>query len=47
MTELLQQDLNTIYRWADENFMKFNENKFEQMSHEATQNVREGVYYTK
>ena len=27
--ELLQQDLNTVYRWADENLMEFNENKFE------------------
>ena len=27
--------------------MEFNENKFEQMSHGATQNVEAGVYYTK
>ncbi len=27
--------------------MEFNENKFEQMSHGATQNARTGVYYTK
>ncbi|MCP4252991.1 MAG: hypothetical protein GY775_06210, partial [Candidatus Scalindua sp.] len=46
-TELLQQDLNKIYKWADENLMEFNENKFEQMSHGATQNVKAGVYYTK
>merc|ERR1711874_608319 len=31
-TELLQQDLNTIYNWAFSNRMKFNENKFERMS---------------
>ena len=27
--ELLQQDLDTVYRWADENLMEFNENKNE------------------
>merc|ERR1711951_95538 len=27
-TELLQQDLNTIYKWADDNLMQFNEGKF-------------------
>ena len=27
-TECLQQDLNKIYTWADENLMEFNENKF-------------------
>ena len=31
-TEHLQQDLNRIYTWADENLMEFNENKFEKMS---------------
>ena len=32
-TELLQQDLNTIYKWADDNLIQFNEDKFEWMSH--------------
>ena len=27
-TECLQQDLNKIYTWADENLMEFNDNKF-------------------
>ena len=27
-TEYLQQDLNKIYTWADDNLMEFNENKF-------------------
>ena len=27
-TECLQQDLNKIYTWADENLMEFIENKF-------------------
>ena len=29
----LKEDLNKIYRWAEVNKMKFNENKFEQISH--------------
>ena len=32
-TEILQRDLDEIYRWADENCMEFIENKFEMMSH--------------
>ena len=32
----LQQDLDRIYTWADENLMEFNENKFEKMSHDDT-----------
>ena len=46
-TERLQQDLNKIYTWADENLMIFNENKFEQMSHADTKNVGKGIYRTK
>ena len=46
-TECLQQDLNKIYTWADENLMEFNENKFEQMSHRDTKNVSKGIYKTK
>ena len=26
--ELLQQDLDTVYRWADENLKELNEKKF-------------------
>ena len=44
---LLQQDLNKIYKWADENLMEFNENKFEQMSHGTSINVVDVVYKTK
>ena len=46
-TLLLQQDLDRIYKWADENLMEFNENKFEQMSHGTTTNVVDVVYRTK
>ena len=46
-TERLQQDLNKIYTWADENLKEFSENKFEQMSHGETENVGKGIYKTK
>ena len=45
--EKLQQDLEKVYNWAEENLMEFNEDKFEQMSHGHTENVREGIYKTK
>ena len=45
--ELLQQDLNTIYKWADDNLMQFNEGKFERMSHGDAKNVERGAYNTK
>ena len=32
-TELLQQYINRIYKWADDNLMQYNERKFKQMSH--------------
>merc|ERR1712215_430811 len=31
--ELMQKDLDAVYRWAEKNKMKFNEKKFEQMAH--------------
>ena len=31
--EIMQEDLNTIYKWAQENSMKFNSNKFEQLNY--------------
>ena len=46
-TELLQQDLITIYNWVYENLVQFNENKFERMSHGDAKNVERGVYKTK
>ena len=46
-TVLLQQDLDKIYKWADENLMEFNEKKFEQMSHGTSKNVIDVVYRTK
>ena len=45
--ELLQRDLDIVYKWADENLMEFNENKFEQMSHGETKNTNAGIYKTK
>ena len=43
----LQQDLDKIYAWADDNLMQFNEDKFQQLSHGVTKNVGKGVYKTK
>merc|ERR1712121_52988 len=31
--ELMQKDLDAVYRWAEKNKMKFKEKKFEQMAH--------------
>merc|ERR1712215_365877 len=31
--ELMQKDLDTVYRWAKKNKMNFNEKKLEQMAH--------------
>merc|ERR1711867_354501 len=46
-TEILQRDLDEIYRWADENHMEFNENKFEMMSHGNNGINEPGKYKTK
>ena len=42
----LQTDLECIYKWANDNSMKFNENKFEQMSHGVTVGVEVEPYKT-
>ena len=42
-TELLQQDLNTIYKWADDNLMQFNGGKFERMSHGDGKNAEKAL----
>ena len=44
---MLQQVLDTVYRWTDENLMEFNENKFEKMSHGKTGDIEEGIYRTR
>ncbi|CAL4188377.1 unnamed protein product, partial [Meganyctiphanes norvegica] len=43
---LLQKDLNVIYDWANKNLMKFNENKFQQMSHGEAKNIKIEPYKT-
>ena len=35
----MQEDLETIYKWARENLMEFNEKKFEQMAHGEIENI--------
>ena len=42
--ELLQRDLDTIYSWAEENIMEFNEGKFERMSHGKAGDIEEGTH---
>ena len=37
--EIMQEDLDYIYKWASENLMKFNTNKFEQMAHGNTESI--------
>ena len=44
--DLLQRDLDNVYKWADENLMEFNESKFEKMSHGHLGNIKEGIYKT-
>ena len=43
---LLQKDLDIIYDWANKNLMKFNEGKFEQMSHGENKNIKIEPYKT-
>ena len=45
--EMLQQDLDNVYRSADENLMEFSESKFEKMSHGESGGIKDGVYKTK
>ena len=42
----LQRDLDMFYNWAEESRMKFNEGKFEQMSHGETSGLMPEVYTT-
>ena len=44
--ELMQKDLEAVYRWAEKNKMKFNENKFEQMAHGPLDEVTIEPYKT-
>ena len=44
--ELMQKDLDAVYKWAIENKMKFNESKFEQMAHGYSRNVTLDPYKT-
>ena len=44
--EDMQKDLENIYKWASENKMQFNENKFEQMAHGSSNNTSIDAYKT-
>ena len=41
----LQDDLNSIYQWANESKMQFNENKFEMMHYKPRQSVSDDPIY--
>ena len=45
--EMLQQDLDAVYGWAEKNLMEFNESKFEKMSHGKAGHIEEGTYRTR
>ena len=42
----MQEDLEVIYKWAEENKMKFNANKFEQIAHGKKENAEVEPYKT-
>ena len=42
----MQEDLNKIYKLADKIIMRFNENKFEQMTHGDAKNINIEAYKT-
>ena len=42
----MQNDLNEIYKWAEDNIMKFNESKFEQMTCGNVEGVEIDSYET-
>merc|ERR1711867_59397 len=44
--ELMREDLDIVYRWAEKNKMKFNEKKFEQMAHGPLKGVTIEPYKT-
>ena len=44
--EILQRDLEKIYKWAKDNLMEFNESKFEQMTHGESDNISIESYKT-
>ena len=43
---MLQKNLDIIYDWPNKNLMKFNEGKFEQMSHGENKNIKIKPYKT-
>lgn len=44
--ERLQTDLNTVFQWARENNMQFNEDKFQLMRYGENQEIKENTTYT-
>ena len=44
-TQMLQNDLHTLYKWADTNNMKFNANKFELLRYGKEQEIKSTTTY--
>ena len=42
-TQMLQNDLHKLYKWADTNNMKFNANKFEPLRYGKEQEIKSGT----
>ena len=43
--EAFQNDLNKIYKWAEENNMLFNNDKFELLRYGCNENIKESTFY--
>ena len=44
-TQMLQNDLHKLYKWADTNNMKFNANKFELLCYGKEQEIKSATTY--
>ena len=44
-TQILQNDLYKLYKWADTNNMKFNANKFELLRYGKEQEIKSATTY--
>ena len=44
-TQMLQNDLHKLYKWADTNNMKFNTNKFELLRYSKEQEIKSATTY--
>ena len=45
VTQMLQHDLHKLYKWADTNNMKFNNNKFELLRYGREQKIKSATTF--